>query len=146
MDGIDLSKVPQGVSLSARQKAYVDEVEDHEGGIPCDRKSRIQLVAGFMLSYRLYGGAKRPESVIGIYQALCGSPYPPSYAPFSSLEKVYIQDLHLQIHHRGKYVMLRRVTPTLHMTAAMAIGEDEKGDAVLLQIWHQEDNERSKGT
>jgi len=50
-----------------------------------------------------------------------------------------IKDLLLETHHREKYVMLRSITPPDRMTAVMAIVEDENGDAIMLQLYYQEE-------
>ncbi|KAM0341213.1 hypothetical protein ACHAPU_010143 [Fusarium lateritium] len=45
--------------------------------------------------------------------------------------------MRLEIYYRGKKIILRVRTPPDRMTAVMAIVEDEKGTAVLLQLYHQ---------
>jgi hypothetical protein len=54
-----------------------------------------------------------------------------------------INDLLLETHHRGSYLMLRSITPPDRMNAIMAIVQDENEDAIMLQLYHQEEeNER----
>ncbi|RGP79360.1 hypothetical protein FLONG3_2515 [Fusarium longipes] len=48
-----------------------------------------------------------------------------------------ISDTRLETHYRGKKIILRVLTPLDRMTAVMAIMEDKKGTAVLLQLYHQ---------
>jgi len=70
--------------------------------------------------------------------------YLPCNSPFSDLTKVMIKDLLLETHHRGSYLLLRSITPPDRMTAIMAIVEDEKKDVIMLQLYHQEEeNERA---
>jgi hypothetical protein len=51
-----------------------------------------------------------------------------------------IGDLLLETHHRGTYILVRSLTPQDRETAVMAIVEDEKGDALLVQLHHQVDD------
>lgn len=65
------------------------------------------------------------------------APYPPCTRPFCELEKVLFNDLVLETHHRGTYLLVRVLTPQDRMTAIMAIVEDEKSEVFLLQLYHQ---------
>lgn len=70
--------------------------------------------------------------------------YSPCISPFCDLAKVMIKDLLLETHHRGTYLLLRSITPPDRMTAVMAIVEDENKDALMLQLYYQEEeNERA---
>ena len=66
-------------------------------------------------------------------------PYLPSIAPLEELKKIFIKDLRLETNHRGDYLLLRLITHPARMTAIMAIVEDEREDAVLLQLYQQDD-------
>jgi hypothetical protein len=67
--------------------------------------------------------------------------YLPCIAPVAELRRVAIKDLQLEIHHRGTYLLLRSITPPSRMTAIMALMEDENGDAIILQLYQQEDED-----
>jgi hypothetical protein len=54
-----------------------------------------------------------------------------------------IDDLLLETHHRGNYLLLRSVTPQDRMAGVRAIVEDEHGDVLSLQLYHQEDENDS---
>jgi len=54
------------------------------------------------------------------------------------LRSIAIEDLQLETHHRVMYLSLRSITPPNRMTAISALMEDEKGDAVSLQLYKQE--------
>lgn len=58
----------------------------------------------------------------------------------SSLKKMMIDDLLLETHHRGTYLLVRSVTPQDRMTAVMAIVEDERGDVLMVQLYHQQND------
>ncbi|KAH6848398.1 hypothetical protein B0I37DRAFT_342808 [Chaetomium sp. MPI-CAGE-AT-0009] len=66
--------------------------------------------------------------------------YPPCVAPFSELKKTMIGDLLLETHHRGTYMLVRSLTPQDRTTAVIAIVEDEKGDVLMVQLYHQVDD------
>lgn len=63
--------------------------------------------------------------------------YAPSVCPTDDLAPMALSQMQLQIHHRGKKVLLRVITPQDTMNAIMAVVEDEEGTAVLLQLYHQ---------
>ena len=69
-----------------------------------------------------------------IHQSWVAAPYPPSFVPLGTLEKLYIEDLQLETHHRGFYSLLRFATPPVTMTAVMTVMEDEKDDGVVFQL------------
>jgi hypothetical protein len=66
------------------------------------------------------------------------SPYHPSVTPFSQLTNVSICELVLKTHHRGKYLLVRCATRQDRMTGILAIVQDESSDALLLQLYYQE--------
>ena len=67
----------------------------------------------------------------------------PAYLPCTTLiiELIHIaiKDLQLETHHRGIYLLLQSITPPSHITAIIAIMEDENGDVIMLQLCQQED-------
>lgn len=44
----------------------------------------------------------------------------------------------LETHHRGRYILVKTVTPVDRMTAILAIVEDEEGNSLMLQLFSQE--------
>ncbi len=79
----------------------------------------------------------------GLYDSVhpgFANPYLPSVAPFQELQLVYLNELRPYFHHRGVYVLLRAITPSLRMAATLSIFEDETGDAVMVQISHQDED------
>lgn len=63
--------------------------------------------------------------------------YPPCLAPLKDLKKVMFKDLLLETHHRGSYILVRSITEAEKMTAVVAIVEDEKKDAIPIQILNE---------
>jgi hypothetical protein len=57
-----------------------------------------------------------------------------------------IEDLQLETHHRGTYLLLRSITPPNRMTGIIVIVEDERGDVVPLQLYQQDEENTRKAT
>ena len=66
-------------------------------------------------------------------------PYLPSITPLEELKKLYIDDLSPGTHHRGSYILLRAITPSIRMAVTITIMEDEKEDVVTLHFYHLEE-------
>ena len=79
-----------------------------------------------------------------IHSSFVQPAYYPCTKPFAELKSITISSLQLETYHRGTYLILRFLTPPYRMSAIMAVTEDEKGDAVKLQIYQQEDEEIRK--
>ncbi|OJJ94905.1 hypothetical protein ASPACDRAFT_55527 [Aspergillus aculeatus ATCC 16872] len=69
-------------------------------------------------------------------------PLPPAYAPcttpFEHLTKVTIDNLKVETHHRGQYLLLRTLTPTHFLASVTGAVEDEEGNVLMLQLYNQE--------
>ncbi|KXJ86816.1 hypothetical protein Micbo1qcDRAFT_218559 [Microdochium bolleyi] len=65
--------------------------------------------------------------------------YPPCTQPLSELEPITIAEMKLETRHRGKRVTLRVLTGPARepVMAVVAIVEDEKGEALVLQLFFQ---------
>jgi hypothetical protein len=136
----DVSDTPEHFEQLAQQKRNLQDAQSRKGQRPL-RKPRAQTVLQF-----LYSRMARPKQQDAAAQnqhyissSFVPPPYPPCIQPFSALAKVMIDDLLLETHHRGKYLVLRTVTPQNRLTGVMAIVEDERGDVLLLQLYHQEE-------
>lgn len=141
----DVSHVGQWMQLLAKQKAALQAASKRKGERPKDRKSRSQLVHEFMLRSLSNSMVLGKKNLYMIHQSWVAAPYPPSVAPLSTLKKLYIKDLQLETHHRGFYSLLRVATPTVTMTAVMAVMEDERDDGVMFQLYQQEDEDHRPG-
>ena len=123
------------VGLIENQKKTLQEAKKRQGQRPRDRKSREHTYRRFMAALRYDG--------IGEQRIIHSSYIPPAYLPCTSpmaeLRYVAIEELQLETHHRGTYLLLRSITPPSRMTAIMAIMEDENGDVLMLQLYQQED-------
>ena len=68
-------------------------------------------------------------------------PYLPSVTPLEALDKLYIDDLSPGTHHRGSYILLRAITPSIRMAVTITIVEDEKEDVVTFHFYHLEEGD-----
>jgi hypothetical protein len=66
------------------------------------------------------------------------SAYLPCTAPLENLKPIAIKDLKLETHHRGRFLLLRAITPPNRMTAVLVLVEDEYSDVTMLQLYQQE--------
>lgn len=139
MDVEDVSAVKQWMDQLAQQQAMSAKANKRKGEQPKDRKPLDQLVAKQMMSYASMEFMKLQYRHT-IRQSFIAASYLPSVATFEKLKKIFLKDLKLQTHHRGSYITLRVVTPAVVMTAVMAVLEDEKGDGVNFQLYHQSDH------
>ena len=123
-----------------RQRGVLQAARARQGERPKDRRSRMELVNSFMIQHAIQRmeESKAVGTTVMIQSSFIPPPYPPSTAPLKELTKTFIEDLKLETHHRGNYLLVRSITPPNKMTAVMAIVVDERGDAMMLQICQQD--------
>jgi hypothetical protein len=143
MDTHDVSRDEKYFKEMERQTLRLIAARKRQGKLPKRRPSRSVLVSNY-LSAKAHADqgkldiarAKETE----IHSSFVPPPYPPSIAPLKSLQRIGIRELRLETHHRGRYVLLRTVTPPNRMTAIMTMCEDLNGDVVLVQLYQQEED------
>ncbi|SCV57511.1 related to TPR domain protein [Fusarium fujikuroi] len=131
------------VSNESKYIGYLKQLQDaaeraarRKGQAVRDHPPSQQLVSSFLMKLMAASyGPRSDENTIATTQV--PAPYPPCIGSVNDLDPIMISDMRLETHHRGKKIMLRVLTPPDRMTAVMAIVEDEKGIAVLLQLYHQ---------
>jgi hypothetical protein len=142
MDVHDVSHLHGYMQMLAQQKKILKAAyEEHQGECPEDRKSRRELVNDFEMNCMVQQMHEMP-----MRSSFLPPPYLPSIAPLEELKQTFINNLRLETHHRGKYLLLRSITPSNRMTAIMAVVEDEREDAVMLQLYHQDDKQDRPAT
>lgn len=104
----------------------------------------------FML-HRMAINNRNPDLSSAIRSSFVPPAYPPCTNGLPDLKKTMINNLVLETHHRGAYLLLRTITPASRMTAVMALVEDEDGSVLLLQLMNQDkdlpaDDSLSEGT
>lgn len=136
MDIKDVSNESKYIGYMKQLQGAAERAARRKGQPVRDHPPSQQLVSSFLMklmatSYR----SQLNENTIATTQV--PAPYPPCIVSANDLEPIMISEMRLETHHRGKKIMLRVLTPPDRMTAVMVIVEDEKGIAVLLQLYHQ---------
>jgi hypothetical protein len=139
MDTYDVSGSSQYVQLLARQKEVLNAARARQGERPKDRRSRGELVNNFVIQHTIQQIKQSKRDNTLMYTSFVPPPYPLCIAPLEKLKQMFIKDLQLETHHCGNYLLVRSITPLNRMTAIMAIVVDEREDAVMLQLYQQDE-------
>jgi hypothetical protein len=139
MDTDDVSNTRKYIQYLNAQKAILKAAMAREGQLPTDRKTRDELIDKHQMSTMRAMMQRFGQKGILIHSSFLPPPYPPSTASLNELTPIYIKDLRLGIHHRGNYLLVRSITAPNRMTAIMAVVEDEKRDALVVQLYQQPD-------
>lgn len=139
MDIDDVSGTSDYTRFLDAQKAALLAANAREGQCPADRNDRGELID----KHEMMGMRLTMQRLIHnrgeINSSFLPPPYPPSATRLDELMPIYIKGLRLGIHHRGNYLILRSLTAPNRMTAIMVVAEDEKRDALLIQLYQQPD-------
>ncbi|OBT80180.1 hypothetical protein VF21_00589 [Pseudogymnoascus sp. 05NY08] len=136
MDAHDVTS--QHVELLKKFKKTLEEAKKRQGERPNDRKPPEYAYMRFMMAFGLPGENKPGHF---IHTSFIAPAYSPCITPVADLKHITIDELQLETHHRGRYILLRCVTPPNRMTAIMVLAEDKNNDVVSLQMYQQEDEE-----
>lgn len=126
----------QYAEMMKLQEKTLLEAKKRKGERPCDRKSREHTYNKFMVHLLATGFAEDRHQV---HSSFVPPAYPPCTTPVDELRHIAINQLQLETHHRGTYLLLRSITPPNRMTAIMAVMEDENSDVMMVQLYQQED-------
>ncbi|KAL4795817.1 TPR domain protein [Aspergillus venezuelensis] len=135
MDMHDVSHEADYARKLQFQKANLAKARSLKGQRPKSNESRDEVIMQFMFQQMTTGVEVYGKN--SMRTSFVPPAYPPSVKPFRELKKIMLKSLTLETHHRGSYVVLRAVTPTLTMTGTMLIVEDENGDVVKLTLYNQ---------
>jgi len=142
MDTNDVSGIGQYTQSLDAQRAILKAATAREGELPTDRKAPGELIGKHqMMAMQIMMQRFEQNEIMQIRSSFLPPPYPPSTASLDELTPIYIKELRLGIHHRGNYLLLRSVTAPNTMTAIMVVGEDEKRDALVIQLYQQPDED-----
>ncbi|KAI5814244.1 hypothetical protein BZA77DRAFT_107034 [Pyronema omphalodes] len=140
MDTNDVSGVPLFAQMLERQKLFQQMSAVLKGQRPMRRQSLATLVRDHLQHLQSKWQTQQQQQQYMFQTSFISEVYPPSIAPFKSLSPMFIKDLTLQTQHRGRYILLRTVTPPSKLTAVMTVVEDQNGDGDLLSLYNQDDN------
>ncbi|KFY45972.1 hypothetical protein V494_00672 [Pseudogymnoascus sp. VKM F-4513 (FW-928)] len=141
MDTLNVSYQREYMTQMARQREALLAASARAGQAPA-AKPREDILSTFKKQ------AKRAEK--GRMQAIRSSEtqiqstfVPPAYAacvvPLADLTKMGVDELRLETHHRGRFVLLKALAGPSRMTALVGVGEDEEGRVVRVQVYQQGD-------
>ena len=128
-----MEDVQRSVEMAKRS---VEMAKRRKGQLVRDHQPKAFVVSRFMANRREPGASLDPSMTL-FSTSQVPAPYPPSTLPLNKLEPIMISDMRLETHHRGRKTFLHVLTPPSRITAVMAIVEDECGDAITLQLYHQ---------
>lgn len=138
----NVSGVPQYAELLSNQKKALKDAQTRVGQKMKQGKSRAEIIMQFQFR-QLMGRQRQLSRGSRVGFNIRSSFIPPAYSPslrsITDLRKIVIKDLLLETHHRDNYIIVRSVTPADRMNAVMAVVEDEKSDVLVLQLYHQEE-------
>lgn len=124
------------------QKQMLLKAKRRKGEIPRDRKPRDLAYQQFMMSH-MFRASGAMGMGMGMNNMMRTAFIPPAYlpciTPAAQLKFITINQLRLETHHRGTGILLRVITPPSRMTGVMVLGEDVNEEAVLLQLYNQEE-------
>jgi hypothetical protein len=133
----------QHIQMLQNRKQTLQKAKKRKGQRPRDRKSREELYLHFMMA--LLAGAQRERRNM-MYSSFVPPTYLPCTTPLAELRRVAIQDLQLETHHRGTYLLLRAITPPSRLTGIVILVEDHRADVVMLQLYYQEEEDSRETT
>ncbi|PVH83807.1 SET domain-containing protein [Cadophora sp. DSE1049] len=139
MDIQDVSNDAQYAHILLAQKARLEAARAREGERPTDRPSRNALARDHMIQYQHFMALKNSGSKdVQMRASIVGDPYLPSTVSVKDLKKTMIDQLTLETHHRGSYLLLRLFVPPVRLTGIISLAEDEAGDALTFSLYQQE--------
>lgn len=137
---MDVQEVGDEYSQALSQRKQVlERAQKRKGQRPQDWKPRQEIYMSFMMA--LMSNSMRRQDDYMVHSSFVPPSYLPCETPLAELRSVHIQDLQLEIHHRGTYLIVRAITPPNRMTGILVLVEDESGHVVVLQIYQQDDEE-----
>lgn len=128
------------------QKRVLQKAKSRQGQRPRDRKPREQMYLEFMMASMATSAQQQREQGYLMHSSFIPPAYLPCTTPLAQLKSIAIRDLKLETHHRGKYLLLRVITPPNRMTAILVLAEDDYGDVVVLQLYQQEEESIREAT
>jgi hypothetical protein len=142
----DAADFKQHGGVRSQQREILQEANNRIGLRPDYRDPREAALVEFMVKLMLHNAADVDGTDLYVHSPSIMQPYPPSTTPISGLKPTSIQDLRIEVHHRGFYLLLRSLTPPNRKTAITSLMEDEKGDVVLIQLYQQEEEPNRPAT
>ncbi|KAL3481451.1 hypothetical protein BJX99DRAFT_253759 [Aspergillus californicus] len=133
------SILPEYFQALENQQQVLRNGQLRKGQRPDQTRSREEIIMTFEFQHLM----RLRNQTSGEYETHT-SYVPPAYAPcitpLQDFRKSMLQDLRLETHHRGTYVVLRAVTSSYAISGVAAVVEDENAGVVVLQLHNQAEN------
>jgi len=124
-----------------RAERVLREAEARKGRKPLDKPSRVQYISqhNFLKGVAGEEGDSEPgKRTERLLTNIAYNEHPPCIVPFATLEKKFLDDLRLEMAHRGSYILLRAVVDPNNYVSVTTIAEDENGEVELVEIYNQD--------
>ncbi|OAA64877.1 Tetratricopeptide-like helical [Cordyceps fumosorosea ARSEF 2679] len=140
MDCHDVSEVEYFKLLMEKAKDAHLKAQKEAGKKVAPYPSREEILAEFLptlLHHRLWKQSN-PHTV-GTTQLPAA--YPPCVKSSDKLKPMFISDMTMETHHRGRKILLRVCTGVYRINGLLMVTEDEQRNAIRLQLYHQPDED-----
>ncbi|KZM21802.1 uncharacterized protein EKO05_0001775 [Ascochyta rabiei] len=131
--------ISQYFQVIENQKRVLQQAKIRKGQRPRDRTPKGQMYMEFMMALMATSTMERSKKNNLIHSSFIPPAYLPCITPLAQLTPIAIDQLTLETHHRGKYLLLKAITPPNRMTGILLLAEDEYEDVVVLQLYQQEE-------
>lgn len=129
----------QYAQFMQKHRRILQDAKKKQGQRPHDRKDRDTLLFEFMMASIHTARSINGQNERHLHSSFVPLAYLPCATSLDDLKPVMIEELRLETHHRGRYLLLRAITSPYRMTGILVLAEDGHGDATLLQLYQQED-------
>jgi len=129
-----------------RSERILKEAEARKGQKPLDKPSRSEYISQHnFLNNKTHTwgrgrGYQREEYTVGLSTNITYNEHPPCIVPFATLKKTFLDDLRLELAHRGSYMILRAVVNPNKYVSVTTVAEDENGEVELVQVYNQDEH------
>jgi len=135
----DLSGEGQYIAHIKAQKEKAQQANARKGHKPNDIKKKKQaekLIRDFEMC-RISTNMQKMMRPNQCKTSWMPEPYYPATKPIEELKQTYVDEMRLETHHRGTYVIVRTITEENIMTAVMALAEDQHENVMLISLYQQ---------
>lgn len=142
MDVHDRSSDPWVLEVMEYWQGVLDEALERKGQSvsyyhPPDQLTSRHLKSVEVSRQAIAMGAELSPLELNWSISLLPPPYLPCEQRITDLEPMFIKNMKLETHHRGRRVLVKVLTPGLRTLGDMAVVEDEHGTALTLFVSHQ---------
>jgi hypothetical protein len=121
------------------RRKILEDAKKRNGETTTDRRSAYPMLMKFEYHRSNVENTNivRGFNPVAQHTSFVEAPYLPSASSLHDLREIYFRDLRLGTHHRGNYLLVRALAPAYRINSILALVEDQKGDALKLQLYQQ---------